>query len=69
MHSDICYFQTAGVIIKVYTYSYRSNRYFIKEQYKDGAFYQVTARFLRERLPGAFSCIKEQLGTRKYMGV
>ena len=62
-------FQTAGLVFKVYTYNYRSCRYYMRETFKSGAFYQVSAGFMREHFPGVFSIIKEQLGIRKYMGV
>lgn len=69
MNSHIYYFQNAGVIFKVYTYSYRSNIYYMRECFKNGAFYQVSAAYMREKFPAAFSIIKDKIGTRKYMGV
>lgn len=66
---EVYTFQTAGLVIKVYTYSYRSCRYYMRESFKPGAFYQISAAFMREHFPSVFSLIKEELGIRKYMGV
>lgn len=69
MSGHIYLFQNAGLIFKVYTYSYTSNRYYMQECFKAESFHHVSASYLREHFPKAFSLIKDEVGTRKYMGV
>ena len=69
MSGNIFLFQDAGLVFKVYTYPYCSNRYYMRESFRDEPFRHVSASYLREHFPCAFSLIKEEVGTRKYMGV
>lgn len=69
MKSNIYLFQNAGLIFKVYTYSHCSNRYYMREIFKCERFRHVSAFYLREHFPHAFSIIKDEIGTRKYLGV